>query len=89
MLILVGEAGVEPAHRFRYQLLRLARLPFRHSPAVTEFSGATRSGRGTCARSGELARDIAVSAHLHLGRRWTALGGETAEFATQCRLGWH
>ncbi len=56
---MVGEAGVEPAHRYRYQLLRLARLPFRHSPTATESSaaddeGADRTGygrawRGSCA----------------------------------------
>jgi hypothetical protein len=81
--ILVGEAGVEPAHRFRYQLLRLARLPFRHSPAASEFSDAAPDGRGTYARSGELARDMAVSARLHLGRR------HAARLSLPVNVAWH
>jgi hypothetical protein len=59
--ILVGEAGVEPAHRFRYQLLRLARLPFRHSPAATESSGAAEPG-AAARRSGGLSRPRRLSA---------------------------
>ncbi len=75
---LVGEAGVEPACRYRHQLLRLARLPFRHSPAATESSEAAPTGRAPGA--GQRRGDPAIEG---AGSRDRPVGGPSARKASR------
>ena len=86
---MVGEVRLELTRRYRHQLLRLARLPFRHSPLIIMGSPARfvhsrdRSARtgGSRIRWPSVKKCVNDSAATLLCRCCSKSGGERAHHA--------